>query len=92
MSCTFFDLACGGQAHKVHETTTFLQLTFLNSVTENLTTPEICSYTTLQAMVNRLFSDINVSQGSVATYCKFTGESGSERILKIGQDLTKISP
>jgi len=47
-----------------------------------------------------LFSDINVSQGSVATYgksggifnnfyCEFTRESACERILKIGQDMTE---
>jgi len=29
MSCIFFDFQqCGGQAHKVHETTTFLLVTF----------------------------------------------------------------
>jgi len=33
----------------------------------------MCSYTTLQFIVNRLFSDINVSQGSVVTYARNGG-------------------
>ena len=49
-----------------------------------------------------LVFDINVSHGSVAThlrcggmfhndfFCKFTTESVSERILKIGQHLAKL--
>ena len=48
-----------------------------------------------------LFSDLNISQGSVAAalrcggilnndYCKFTIESLSERIVKIGQHLAKL--
>jgi len=41
-------------------------------------------------MVNACFADVNVSQGSVATYArcggifKFTKESSDEKILKIG--------
>ena len=49
-----------------------------------------------------LFSDINVSQGSVATlvrcgeifkadFLQFTDESVSERIMKIGRYRTKLS-
>ena len=45
---------------------------FLNLVINNLTTPQICSYTTLQFFVNRLFSDVCVSQSSVAT-CAYVG-------------------
>jgi len=53
------------------------------------------SYTTMQFIVNHLLSGINVSQGGwqhiqgvvgflIMLYCKFTTESDSERILKIG--------
>jgi len=45
---------------------------FLNLVINNPTTPQICSYTTLQFIVNRLFSDVCVSQSSVAT-CAYVG-------------------
>jgi len=54
----------------------------------NPTKPKICSYTTVYFIVNRLFSDTNVSQGSVATLCKvwwyLLQNLFSEKKLKIG--------
>ena len=56
----------------------------------------------LTYLLNKLLSDINISQGSVATrlrcggifnerlHCKFSGDYNSERIFKIGQYLTKL--
>ena len=61
-----------------------------------------CSYTTLQFIINCLFSDINVSRGSVATcvrcdgsfnnqfYCKFTKEYSSKEISKKQLRLDRI--
>ena len=45
------------------------------------------------SLINKLFSDTNISNGSVATSdafeVKFSGDYNSERIVKIGQ-LTKL--
>jgi len=49
------------------------------------------------SLINKLFFDINISQGSVATrlrcggiFNECSGDYNSERIFKIGQYLTKL--
>jgi len=88
----------------VHETTTFLLVTLpnnhrfkKNSLTDSavnyllirlLATPPYLKYTTLQFIVNPLFSDINISQGSVqATYGRYGGIFNNQFTANLARNL-----